>query len=181
MSRIKKIIRNGFIVIIAFLLFIKFSEYYFTPLSAHKVSEQSMHYGPSEVKHIEGYEKGKYILCEYEKSISCDIIDRSLIFLWHIGSGEPTGFVYNSNIPFDYTSGSNSTANISYTYIYGIVNDPSITKIEVTLKNGDIITQTNFYDGLFLIHWADKTGQFTKIRAYDQIGNIIEDQKYIGR
>ena len=137
-----------------------------------------MHYGPSKIEHIEDYEKGKYLLCKYDKWISCDVIDRSLFFMWSIGSGDPEGVEYNSSNPFDYYFHSSTTSNVTYTYIYGIVNDPSITKIEVTLKNGDVLTQTNFYDGTFIIHWTDKTGTFTKVSAYDQNGNSVENKKY---
>lgn len=137
-----------------------------------------MHYGPSKIEHIEDYEKGKYLLCKYDKWISCDEIDRSLFFMWRIGGGDPEGVEYNSSIPFDSYFHSSATSNVTYTYIYGIVNDPSITKIEVTLKNGNVLTQTNFYDGTFIVHWTDKTDTFKKIRAYNQNGKIIEDQKY---
>jgi len=167
MSRKNKIIKNCVIVFVAFLIFINYNGIYVTPLEAHEFSEKSIHYGPSEVKHIEDYNNRKYLLCQYDKLVSCDVVKRSLVFFWSIG-GSPIGFVNDTKEAVDYAcSGSDNIAKL-----HGIINDPSIIKIEAVFKSGEVLTQTNFYDGLFLIIWEGQKFP-DKVNGYDVNGNII--------
>ena len=85
MSRNKKIIRNIVVLGILFFVFLKATGLYLIPLSAHENSERSIHYGPSEVVHIEDFDEGKYILCKYDKWISCNTVKRELLFFWRFG------------------------------------------------------------------------------------------------
>ena len=109
MDRFKKAIRNIIILIILCLLFFKSSELYLTPISAHEHSERSIHYGPSEVIHIEDWDGGKYILCKYDKWVSCNTVNRALLFLKF---NQPTGFEKWQIQSLDYTGGfSDSTGS----------------------------------------------------------------------
>lgn len=172
MTRTNKIIRNAILLVVLFLLFMWRSGLYFTPLSAHESSERSIHYGPSEVVHVEDFDKGKYILCRYDRWISCNTVNRALFFLWRFGN-QPTGFEYDATKPIDYTWGS----SYQYYKLYGIINDNRVEKIEITLGNGTVLAQTEFYDGLFLFTWKAEDNDddffFKGIRAFDSEGKII--------
>lgn len=166
-NRKKKIVRNCAAIFILALLIFNYTGLYLTPLSAHKFSEKSIHYGPSEIKHIEKFDKGIYLLCKYDKWVSCNTVDKSFLFFWRIGS-QVTGFEYNKSQAVDYTWGSSG----KYYKLYGIANDPRVKKIEVILNNGDVLTQTSFYDELFLVTWNGQS--YPKIvNAYDINNKII--------
>ena len=76
----------------------------------------------------------------------------------------------------DYTWGS-SYQNYK---TYGIINDIRVKKVEITLSNGQVLTQTDFYEDLFLFTWtSDNSGDWhsQNIRGYDSDNNIIfEDE-----
>ena len=176
MSRIKKIIRNVVIIVVLSLFTMNRLGLYFTPLSAHENSERSINYGPSKVIHIEDFEKGKYILGKYDKWVSCNTVNRVLLFLWGAGD-QPTGFENDKTKAVSY-SGSYSNQFIK---AYGIVNDKNIKKIEVTLSNGDILSQTNFYEDLFLLTWESKENRSVSIeaiRGYDSENNQVFKEEY---
>ncbi|NMB97272.1 MAG: hypothetical protein GYA02_11790, partial [Clostridiaceae bacterium] len=95
--------------------------------------------------HIEDWDCGKYILCKYDKWISCNTVNRVLLFFWRFGN-QPTGFENDRTKALDYTW----DASRQYWKLYGIVNNEKIKKVEITLDNGEVLTQTDFYDDLFL-------------------------------
>lgn len=178
MSRGKKILRNIVILGIFYFLFFKLSGLYLTPLSAHEASERSIHYGPSEVVHIQDFDGGKYILCKYDKWVSCNTVKRELYFFWRYGN-QPTGFKNDKTKAIDY-SGGMSWGNCK---LYGIINDDKVKKIQITLKNGDVFTETKFYDDLFLFTWKSDNDNgdwnFKNIRGYDCNDNIIFEDEYL--
>jgi len=174
MNRLKKAIRNIIILIILCLLFLKSSGLYLTPLSAHEHSERSIHYGPSEVIHIEDWDGGKYILCKYDRWVSCNTVNRTLLFFWSFGN-QPTGFENDKSKAIDYTWG----ASRQYWKLYGIVNDDRIKKVEIILDNGQVLTQTDFYDDLFLFTWKSPENDsvyYVSIRGYDADNNVIFEE-----
>jgi hypothetical protein len=176
MSRFKKVVRNIIILAILLFLFLLRGGLYLTPLSAHEHSERSIHYGPSEVVHIEDFDKGKYILGRYDKWVSCNTVKRQLFFFWGFGN-QPTGFEFDKTKALDYSWG------ISHQYykLYGIINDNRVNKIQITLDNGKIFTQTEFYDDLFLFTWKSdnsKEGYFKNIKGYDSDNNVIFEEEY---
>jgi|SRR5680860_21898 len=172
MSRPKKIIRNLIILAILLLLFLNRSGLYFSPLSAHEHSERSIHYGPSNVVHVENFDGGKYILSKYDKWVSCNTVNRSLFFFWRLGD-QPIGFENDKTKPLDFTW--------SRTYqnhkAYGIINDNRVKKIGITLSDGEVLTQTNFYDGLFLVTWTNNQ-EFKNIKGYDSNGQVIFESEH---
>lgn len=172
MSRPKKIIRNLLIVAILLLLFLNRSGLYFSPLSAHEHSERSIHYGPSKVVHVENFDGGKYILSKYDKWVSCNTVNRSLVFFWRFGD-QPIGFENDKTKPLDFTwSGSYQNYKV-----YGIINDNRVKKIGITLSDDEVLTQTNFYDGLFLVSWTNNQ-EFKNIKGYDSNGQVIFESEY---
>lgn len=172
MSRTKKIIRNCLIILVFILIFFNYSGMYLTPISAHEFSEKSIHYGPSKIKHIEDYDKGEYLLCQYDKWVSCDNINRTLFFFWSMGGPSVTGFENNKSEAVDFSW----CSTYNYYRFYGIVNAPNVKKIKLILNNGNVLTQTNFYDGLFLITWhSEETPEV--VDGYDINGKIIYTKK----
>lgn len=171
MSRTKKIIRNIIVIAILFCLPAARSGLYLSPLSAHEHSERSIHYGPSEVIHIQDYDKGKYILGKYDKWVSCNTVNRTLFFFWRFGS-QPTGFENDKTKMVDYTWHMSQT----YYKLYGMINDDRVKKIQITLANGKVFSQTEFYDDLFLLTWKERDNgnwDFKNIIGYDSDNNII--------
>lgn len=174
MSRMKIALKNIVIIITMFLIFIYFSGLYFTPLSAHESSERSIHYGPSEVVHIEDFEEGKYILGKYDKWVSCNTVNKQLLFFWGFGS-QVTGFENDKTKTLDYSW----SISHEYNKYYGIRNDVNINKVEITLKNGEIHTTTDFYNDLFIIAWktsGDSDIYVKNIKGYDSFNNVIFEE-----
>lgn len=174
-NRFRKIVRNVIVCSLLLFLFLMRSGLYLTPLSAHEHSERSIHYGPSKVVHIENFDKGKYILGKYDKWVSYDTVNRRLFFFWGYGN-QPTGFENNKNKALDYTWMSSEENCI----LYGSINDNRIKKVEVTLNDGTILTQTNFYDDLFLFTWKSKSINFIDVKGYDSRNNLIIARSYMG-
>ncbi|WP_346961919.1 hypothetical protein [Clostridium sp.] len=176
MSRSKKVVRN--IIILTILLFLLFmrSGLHLTPIAANEQSERSKHYGPSEVVHVENFEKVKYILCKYDKWVSCSTVNKELFFFWRI-KNQIIEFEYDKTKAIDYTLRS-MEENFS---IYGIVNDDKVKKIEVTSLGGEVFTQTEFYDDLFLLIWKldnDYDWGIKNIKGYDSDNNVIFEEKF---
>ncbi len=174
MNRKKKLIRNIITILILFIIFVKGSGLYFTPLGAHRDSERSAHYGPSEIVHIEDFEKGKYIMCRYDKWFSCNTVNRRLLFFWRFGN-QVHGWEKDVTIPLNYSWDRDG----SFSKAFGIINDKNIKKVEVVLDNGTTIYQEDFYENMFLITWkSDNITDFSGIRAYDGEGNIVFEKIY---
>ncbi len=178
MSRTKKIVRNMCIIIILLIFIVTRSGLYFTPLSAYESSERGIHYGPSEVVHIENFKNGKYILGKYDKWVSCNTVNKKWLFFWW-AAGQPAGFENDKSKKVSYTWSSSYNEYNDFR-AYGIVNDTDIKKIEVLLSNGEVLTQTEFYEDLFLLKWNSDEKEniyFKGIRGYDSNGNIVfEDE-----
>lgn len=101
---------------------------------------------------------------------------RKEIVFWTYGD-QVIGLENDQTKPVDYTW---SMAGGAYK-LYGIVNDDKVKKVEITLDNGEIFTQTEFYEDLFLFHWEssrEKGGGFNNIKAYDIDGNVIFQSQY---
>lgn len=180
MSGKKKIIRN--IIVLLFIVFLSFpvTGLYLSPMSAHRASERSAHYGPSKVVHVENFDGGKYILGKYDKWASCNTVNRNLLFFWSFGN-QVTGFEQDPSKAIDYTW---DMSNEVYYKLYGIINDKRIENIEITLQDGSQFTSGEFYDDMFLFTWqAEKSGiyeslRFKNIKGYDKDDTLIFEDKY---
>lgn len=171
----KKIVRNILIVMLLAVILINRAGLYLSPLEAHESSERSIHYGPSEVVHVESFKGGKYILGKYDKWISCNTVNRELLLFWRFGN-QVTGVENDKSQAMIYRWGM-SDENVK---VYGIINDKQIIKIEITLVNGDTIEGAEFYDDMFLFTWDNEDGQkklLKKIVGYDSNNNVLfEDE-----
>ena len=176
MNREKKIIRNIILLIVSFFLFLRVAGLYLTPLAAHRASEKSIHYGPSQVVHIEDFVGGKSILGKYDKWISANTVNRSLFFFWRFGNGV-IGIENDKTKEINYAYGMTGE-NAHY---YGIINDEKIKRIEIVLENGEILNETEFYDDMFLLVGAGTNDNFPRvsnIKGYDSEGNVIYEEAY---
>lgn len=177
MTRSKKVIRNLAIILGLCFLFVIRTPLYLTPLSAHEHSERGLHYGPSDVVHVEDFNGGKYFLAKYDQWYSCDSIQRTLGIFWRPGSGS-LGAENDKTKAVAYDC---SASDDNYVF-YGIINDDRIKMIELTLEDGRILTQTQFYDNMFLIPWTIdniKNTYFEKIKGYDASDKVIfESDRY---
>lgn len=170
MTRKKKIIRNLIIIIVIYLLPINKTGLYLDPIKAHRDSERSSHYGPSEILHIEDFPRGKYILGKYDKWFSCNTINKKLAIFWTFGSG-PGGIENDRSKPMSYSW----QGTLEDFILFGIVNDERIEKVELTLHTDEVFSQEEFYDDMFLFVYSRDggTNNFKYLRGYDKEGSII--------
>jgi hypothetical protein len=149
---------------------------YFSPISAHESSERNLHYGPSEVVHIEDFDGGKYLLCKYDKWISCNRVDRKLWVFWSHGQS-PFGRENDLTKKINYSWSSIENNSV----FWGIINDKSITKVELLMEDESKLTTTEFYDDMFLLTWKMETMEiygFTKVSAYNSNGVLVFEEEY---
>ena len=171
MNRKQKIIRNTILLIgFSFLLFTR-SYLYLDPLAAHRASERSIHYGPSEVLHVEDFSRGKYVLGKYDQWISCNVVIRSNRLFWRFG-GTVTGFEVDKEKPLFYLAQYSQPEARAF----GVINDQRIEKVEVHLTDRTVLSQSSFYEDMFLLHW-ESDAEFRKIMAYDASGAVIFEEE----
>lgn len=178
MSRNKKIIRNIIVLCVLLFVLLKITGLYLSPISVHKSSERSIHFGPSDIIHIEDFDGGKYILCKYDKWVSCNTIKRTLFLFWSFG-GQEIGFENDKTKAIDYTW---NMSKGDYYKLYGIINDNKIAKVEINLNNGIKFTESKFYEDLFLFTWQadleDQDWYLKNIKGFDSDNNIIFQKEY---
>lgn len=175
MLRLKKIFRNIIILGLIILLFSRLG-FFLSPMAAHRHSERTIHYGPSEVAHVQDFSGGKYILGSYDKWVSCNTVNRKFFLFWTMGN-QPIGFENDESKEVDYSWGMTSDKNDK---LYGIINSDEIEKIEIVFENEKTLSITEFYDDLFLITWESEDDErlyHRKIKGYDSKGNIIFEDK----
>ncbi len=176
MNRPKKILINIAIILVLFFVFLRSTGLYLTPLGAHKASEKTIHYGPSKIVHIEDFPEGKYILGKYDKWISANTINKSLVFFWRIGNqaiGIENDLTKAINISYGMSGG-------NYRY-YGIVNDEKIKKVEILLDNEQVLTETEFYDDMFIFARSSPNDKFpyvASVKGYDIDDNLIFQEEF---
>lgn len=167
MNRKRKILRN----IIFIAIFISFAllsgMFYIDPVAAYRGAERSIHYGPSEVVHVKDFPGGKYILGKYDRWISCNIMQKSMGVFWSAGS-----YITGTEIRYDHPIYYEAQYGQPNARAYGIRHDESITKVEVHLMDGTILSQEEFHEDLFLLTW-ERASEFKKIIAYDDAGRLV--------
>ncbi len=176
MNRVNKTIINIILIVILLIIYLALSGLRLTPVQAHKASERSIHYGPSEIVKIFDYGDYQHLLCKYDKWVSCNTVQRQFFFFWSAGS-QTTGFENDVNKPIDYSyQFSNKIA-----MVYGVVNDDRITKVELYTEDGKSYVQEELYDDLFYFTWEFidwEEIRMEKIVGYDKNGDIVAEVKY---
>ena len=176
-KKILKLIRNIGIIIILFILFMRFTVLSLSPLAAYKKTESSLHYGPSDIVHTEDIDSGILFLGKYDRWISLMPVKRQFLFFWS-GGGYSLGLEIDERETLNYSMG---LFDDSY-YYYGIINDDMVDRIEISLKDGRVFTESEFHQDLFIFTWQAK-GDYdgwpgTVFRAYDGKGDLIYENIY---
>lgn len=172
MGRLIKTIRNIVLTIFFMTFIILFSGIRLTPVGAHIFSEKSIHYGPSKIIKIFNHGDYQHLLCKYDCWISCNTVNRMLYFFWSIGD-QPIGFENDMSKSINYSGRFSHGDN----YIYGVVNNPDIKKIELHISEGNVIEHGSFYDNLFYFYWESDGSDWgiEKIVGYNSKGEILEE------
>lgn len=178
MSRNKKILRNTLILSSLIIIFFIRSSLFFTPLSAYRANEKSLHYGPSKIIHINDMGSSKLIAGKYDKWFSMSEIKRSMLFFWR-SDGMSLGHEIDKSKALNYTW---RMTEGNFTF-FGVINNKDINKIDVIINNDDVISSSEFYDDMFLFNLKDenkhmKRLDFKGIKAYDAEENIIFEEEY---
>lgn len=178
MIRHKEALRNILIIVVLFFLFLNRTGLYLTPISAHESSEKSAHYGPSKVVYIEDFEKGKHILGKFDRWVSCNTVNKQLLFFWAFGN-QVHGFENDITRGIDFSYG----ASHEYYKFYGIRNNVNISKVEIALYNGKVYETTEFYENLFLITWVASDGDdesiyIKNIKGYDLNNKLVFEEEH---
>ena len=176
MSRKKKLLRNMLTITVITILVYSSRSFYMSPMAAHKAAERNFHYGPSDIIHVEDFSGGKYFLGKYDRWISCSTIEKVWGPFWSY-SGQITGIELETDKPITYTWSFSWGSPKYYSEVYGILHDQSIDKVDVHLMDGTVLTQNEFYEDMFLLHW-DGQVEFDRIIAYDSSGTaVFQDQR----
>lgn len=89
------------------------------------------------------------MLAKYDRWFSCNGVRRTFGLFWKAGNWS----FGNENDKTKAVVFSWSASREDYV-VYGIINDERVKIIEVTLDDGQTLTQSKFYDGMFLISWT---------------------------
>lgn len=158
----------------------------FSALKAHQKSEQSYHYGPSEILEVIDFPKGKIFLGNYDKWFSADTIKKGLI-KWYPGSGVG-GFPIKENEELSSTWSGSRISDDYYLYkVYGYVSNPDITKIALEVEwvkeNGteNKVLEYKLKDHKgFIFYWNENETKYKlkTLRGLDTNGNILYEKDY---
>lgn len=173
MNRKKRLIRNLIVLAILIPILINRFGLYLTAEGAHKASERSIHYGPSEIIHVKDLGSKKLFLCKYDKWISCNTSKRALGLFWQFGN-QVTGVENKTEQPFTYTWNGGSSGMV----IYGIINDPSIIEIRLVYSDSTIIIDT-FYEDMFMHTWDSlDNSDYPNVQGYNSSGELVYESMY---
>jgi len=172
-KRLKKTLVNAIAIALMGFVLMSANGLFFSAESAHRASESGLHYGPSEVVHVQDFGGVRHFLCRYDSLISCDTIHRTLGIFWRKGN-HSFGYLFKEDKPMDCIWDS----ALDKGKIYGKVQDARIVRIEATLSDGQILQTDRFYDGLFLLLWEGKGVNPEMVRAYDQNGAVIAHRDF---
>lgn len=170
MNRAIKTIRNIILIGVLITVFLATTGLRLTPIQAHKASEKGIHYGPSEIIKIFDHGDYQHLLCKYDKWVSCNTVNRQQFFFWSAGS-QPIGFENKKDEDINYSEDFSKGVHL----IYGIVNEPDITKVELYINKGKVLVQDELYDELFYFTWeSDGTDWgMEKIIGYNSNGEKV--------
>lgn len=158
----------------------------FSALKAHQKSEQSFHYGPSEILEVIDFPKGKIFLGKYDKWFSADTIKKGLI-KWY-PDGDVGGHLIKENEEVSSAWSGSKISDDYYLYkVYGYVSNPNITKVtlEVEWVKEDGTENKVFEYKLkdhkgFIFYWNEYETKYElkALRGLDINGNILYEKDY---
>ncbi len=180
MTRLKKLIRNLLLIAVLLFLFMRLNGLYFSPERALHASERDLNYGPSEIVHSFDYGKSRFFLARYENYFSFPSIDRALGVFWRYGGGWGKENEQERPLSFNFHSHDNQLT------VFGMRNDPSITRVKVELPTAEgetiAINSDEFYEDMFFVMWKgeDEDGLWpgSHIIAYNVEGDVVYETDF---
>jgi hypothetical protein len=158
----------------------------FSALKAYQKSEQSYHYGPSEILEVIDFPKGRIFLGKYDKWFSAHTIKKGLI-RWYPG-GDPGGYPIKENEQISSTWSGSRISDDYYLYkVYGYVNNSDITTVTLEVewikedKTENKVLEYKLKDHRgFIFYWNENETKYKleTLRGLDTNGNILYEQDY---
>lgn len=150
---------------------------HFIPMAAYEIKEKSLHYGPSEIIHIEDIDRGKLLVGRYDKWISCGPVEKYFLF-WKVGNSHH-GLEKDESQAINFNAGSSQ----GLIFFYGFINDEKVDKVELSLGNGEVYSEMKNFEDIFLIlaETDEETASQLDLRefkAYDKKGKVIYEFKF---
>jgi len=174
MNRLLKTLRNLLLIVFLGILFLALTGLRLSPIQAHKASERGIHYGPSKIVKVFDYGSYQHLLCTYDRWVSCNTVNKNLFFLWSAGS-QPIGFENDPDKAFVYSG----VYSDKLMMVYGIVNDPNITRMELRIGQDQVLVQETLYDNLFYFSWKGSYNdrENMTLTGYNDQGDIWLDMQ----
>lgn len=177
------------IVVVLFSIFITdfLNSNHFTPLSAHKFSEQTFHYGPSKI--VEEYDLDEiYVfLGRYKDWYSASVVQKEYGFFWDLRGGATGGEIEEDQDVSYRWSSSRIHDDLMFSRIYGVVTNPKITEIEIVLENSEdesdkrtMSYQLKEDHNMFFMHWNDDGVDYdlNRINGLNEDGKVLFEENW---
>lgn len=174
----KRLLYSVALLLLLLYTYFAFSHTAFTPRQAFEKSERSALYGPSYIVHEERQGSVHYFLGYYDKWFSCHPTVKTPFGIWRPGN-QVYGQEMDKSKPFNFSVGYSRYNNEHYFSVFGIVHDPSITKIQLhlTLEGVPIVLQQeNLYENMFLFTLDGKDYDFDKIVGMTDTDEVIYEE-----
>lgn len=153
-----------------------------SPLKEHEKAEKSLYYGPSKIIKTIDLGNEKFYLCRYKDWFSMDSVKKGMFF-WHtsdIAMGVPID--YSKQVSYTHSGSGINDNEIRYEF-FGYVNDPKLTTISLTEKDGKNIANYNLDENrMFFITCNDnsKDSKIANLKGTDKEGKIIYEERVLG-
>src|SRR5690554_1207602 len=194
MKKKKAIIINIIIIAFSLLVYMTATGGAFTAEKAHIKQERTIHYGPSEIVGEVKQGNSKFFLTQFNGYYSCSMIERGFLGLWY---GTKRSGMWGTEIdqskPINYNQFlvHGDESNFNELYVYGVLNDNNIKKIEIDLFLEDAeeklqtasieITGPDEIFGDMFFGVIEKRGTINivypkRVVAFDQEGQLIYEE-----
>ncbi|KJS86983.1 MAG: hypothetical protein JM58_05550 [Peptococcaceae bacterium BICA1-8] len=140
MKKKKGIIINLIIIAFSLLVYMTITGGAFTSEKAHKKQELTINYGPSEIVAVVEKGTSRFILGQFNGYYSCSMVERGFLGLWYGGKKGMWGIKNDQDKPINHNQFFVRPDDSSFgeVYVYGVINDKSIKKIEIELLLEDV-------------------------------------------
>lgn len=182
-NKIRSIIEWVIAVVLVIICF-KYSIFSFgqiSPIKAFIQSERTFYYGPSEIVNTIDLNGGKIYLCKYKDWFSANTVAKGLFF-WH-SQGDVAGTAIDYAKQVSYTWSTSTIKDNRLMKVYGIVNDPDISTIQIESMNEENsmsfpIDETK----MFIFYWneADEENNLKYLKGMNNNGEVIYEEKILG-
>lgn len=168
-----------------------FNYYHLSPLEAHKQSERTFYYGPSEVVEEIDFGDAQVFLGIYKDWFSANMVVKHKGIFWAPGSGiGGTEIKKDQDISHSW-SGSSINEDFMLMKFYGIVSNPDIVKVELDVIEGyhnsanaenEVLTLSYILNDhrMFIFHWNEVEHEYKwiSLRGLNRNGDIVYEEEY---